>query len=210
MKRLVLAITLVCCSLGLAAQEDSFRVTYKGAKPTITDFAWAFLFSDQSNEEECGHEAVASIEDALKRYRAGKKQSKGVTFIVDERNGYILYEHRYEGGGHKQEMCFWNESDGKHKLFAFNNMTSFDEQPPVLTESSGIIFCRYNNATKKMTYCIPSIIEVEYLNASYELPRIGKDIILTRWNDDGTKKEQEVLKWNGHGFSQNHVHLLEQ
>ena len=42
--------------------------------------------------------------------------------------------------------------------------------------------------------------DVEYLNKSYALPRTGKDITVTTWDDNG-KKTQKTLKWNGHGFS---------
>ena len=45
MKRLSLAIILACCTLAVAAQEDGFRVNYQGAKPTIKDFAKAYITS---------------------------------------------------------------------------------------------------------------------------------------------------------------------
>ena len=35
---------------------------------------------------------------------------------------------------------------------------------------------------------------------SYDLPRIGKDIIYTEWKDN-VKKKQKTLKWNGRRFS---------
>ena len=96
-------------------------------------------------------------------------------------------------------MCYWNESDGKHKLFAFNNMASFDEDGPIATETSGMYFYRYNNATKKMTYCYTPGFELDYQN-TYALPRAGKDIVETKWNSDGTKTEK-LLKWDGHKFN---------
>ena len=43
MKRLSLAIVFVCCTLAVAAQGDGFRVNYQGAKPTIKDFAKAYI-----------------------------------------------------------------------------------------------------------------------------------------------------------------------
>ena len=45
MKRLSLAIVFVCCTLAVAAQGDGFRVNYQGAKPTIKDFALAYIAS---------------------------------------------------------------------------------------------------------------------------------------------------------------------
>ena len=35
---------------------------------------------------------------------------------------------------------------------------------------------------------------------TYSLPRTGKDIIVTLWYDNGTKK-QKTLKWNGRRFN---------
>ena len=51
MKRLSLAIILACCTLAVAAQEDGFRVNYQGAKPTIKDFALAYITSLISEAE---------------------------------------------------------------------------------------------------------------------------------------------------------------
>jgi hypothetical protein len=49
-----------------------------------------------------------------------------------------------------------------------------------------------------MVRCDPPGFEIEY-NGVYELPRIGKDIIFTQWNADGTTKKK-ILKWNGRHF----------
>ena len=97
-------------------------------------------------------------------------------------------------------MCYWNESDGKHKLIAFNNMASYMEGRPCMAEMSGIDFYRYNNATKRMEACDAPGFEVDY-GCNYELPRKGKDIITTRWNDDGTTR-QKILKWDGKRFNE--------
>ena len=64
---------------------------------------------------------------------------------------------------------------------------------------SGVDFYRYDNATKRMMRCDPPGFEIEY-DGIYELPRIGKDIIYTKWNDDGTTKKK-VLRWNGRRFN---------
>jgi len=37
-------------------------------------------------------------------------------------------------------------------------------------------------------------------NTTYSLPRVGKDIIINKWDKDG-QKTQKTLKWNGHGFN---------
>lgn len=198
MKRLSLTAIILCCTMALTAQ-DGICVNYKGTTPTITDFAWAFLFPAVSDEEECGNESIAGFQQALTRHREGKPQEENVTFLVDERNGFIRYEMRYETETHIQEMCYWNEADGKHKLFAFNNMATLIDGKPVTTEYSGITFCRYNNATKTMAICDTPGFEIEYFNTTYALPQKGKDIILTKWDENG-KKELKTLKWNGRQF----------
>ncbi|MBQ3324460.1 MAG: hypothetical protein IJG81_06430 [Muribaculaceae bacterium] len=42
MKRKAFAIMFALCALIMLAQ-DGIKVNYKGAKPTISDFAWAYL-----------------------------------------------------------------------------------------------------------------------------------------------------------------------
>ena len=51
MKRLSLAIALLCSTMMLSAQE-TIRVNYQGARPTISDFAWALLSNYVWNEED--------------------------------------------------------------------------------------------------------------------------------------------------------------
>ncbi|MBR6282977.1 MAG: hypothetical protein IKR25_01615 [Muribaculaceae bacterium] len=198
MKRKVLAIIFVCCTLVLGAQ-DAIRVGYQGTAPTISDLAWAFLCSFDNDEEECGDKPTNAIKQAWVNRRDGLPQDDGVTLTVDEKNGYVLYEFIYHDVVDRMEMCYWNEADGKHRLFAFNNLATMQNGKPVVTETSGMMFYRYNNATKKMTYCAPPGFDVEY-DCTYALPSSGKDITVTRWNEDGTKQEK-TLKWNGHKFS---------
>lgn len=201
MKRLSLSIVFACCALAMSAQ-DAIRVKYQGAKPSIVDFAKAF-FASYEEDEECGVEAINAFNSAFRLYLDGKSQDEGERFTVDEKNGYISYEWTEEGHANftgKMEMCYWNESDGKHKLFVYNNLASIIDSKPLLTESSDIQFYRYNNATKKMVPCDAPGFEVTYSDTSYSMPRVGKDITVTKWNDNGTKT-QTTLKWNGRRFS---------
>ena len=96
-------------------------------------------------------------------------------------------------------MCYWNEADGKHKLIAYN-VWCFSDGKPSLGQFDGLSFLRYDNATKTMRFCDTPGFEVQYMDASYDLPRTGKDIIFNQWDKNG-KKTQKTLKWNGHGFS---------
>ena len=201
MKRIASIILFSCLTLSLMAQ-NSIKVNYKGAKPTITDFAWAaFPSLNYVDEEDCGDRPWRSLENAMKRHSKGLSQENGETLTIDSKNGYILLElsgDEDEDYIFRLEVCYWNESDGRHKLIAFNNMASYADGKPCMTEMSGMDFYRYDNVTKRMVSCDPPGFEIEY-GGTYELPRVGKDIIYTQYNNDGTTKKKK-LKWNGKQF----------
>ena len=201
MRRITLAIILSCLTLSLMAQSG-IKVNYKGSRPTVADFAWAaFPSLNYEDEEESGDRPWRALENAMKRHSKGLAQEEGEKLIIDSKNGYILFEHvsdEHEDYIFRLEVCYWNESDGKHKLIAFNDLASYADGKPSISEVSNFVFYRYNNATKRMVRCDPPGFEIEY-NGVYELPRIGKDIIFTQWNDDGTTKKK-ILKWNGRHF----------
>ena len=196
MKKLLLAMLFACFTLALTAQD--IRVYYKGAKPTISDFVQEFV-TDEQCEEEFSENPVRAVRRAWEQRSAGLPLDEGVKLTVDERNGYVLYEYRYEDLIIRMEMCFWNEADGKHKLFAYNNLATTRNGKPTVTETCGMTFMRYNNATKKLSYCAPPGFEVDF-SAIYTLPRKGKDIIVTKWDENGNKWER-TLKWNGRKFN---------
>ena len=190
------------------AAQDSYKVNYKGAKPTIKDFAQAYFSQvevwDDPVEEVGLDEATNAFKNAWMRYYKGLEQPDGDKFIVDEKNGYILYESQDENNLFRAEMCYWNESDGKHKLFAYN-VKCFTNGKYSPGQFDGLLFYRYNNATKKMTYYeMPgfdaSLCTEDNAYITYSLPRTGKDIVVTYWYDNGTKR-QKTLKWNGRRFN---------
>ena len=203
MKRIVTVIILSCLTLSLMAQ-NGIKVNCEGSKPTVTDFAWAaFPSLNYEDEEESGDRPWRALENAMQRYRKGLPQEEGDKLTIDTKSGYILFERVYdedEGFVFRLEVCYWNESDGKHRLIAFNNMASCSQDGPCMTETSGLCFFRYDNSTKRMVGCEPPGFEIDY-SLLYELPRTGKDIITTRWNDDGTTKRM-LLKWDGKRFNQ--------
>ncbi|MBO4722740.1 MAG: hypothetical protein J5629_07385 [Muribaculaceae bacterium] len=209
MKRTSLAIIFACCMLALAAQ-DVIKVNYKGAKPTISDFAWSFLsdYVYDENEDDCLDEVRSSVKQAWALYRKGASLNEWEMLTVDNKNGYAVYEHNSEYESVKDlckvEMCYWNEADGKHCLFAYN-VGCYTNGKYSPGQFDGIQFYRYNKSTKKMAYCEvpglgPSLMSEDGAYISYSLPRNGKDIIATYWYDNGTKK-QKKLKWNGRKFS---------
>ncbi len=187
MKRLSLAIIFACFTLAVAAQEG---------------FVKAYLTSILSEEvEECEAEGLGiyeSLQRAITNKEKGLPLNEGETLTIDTKNGFLLYEQTLDEDLSRIEMCYWNESDGKHKLFA-ENRWSYCNGKPILGQFDGLNFLRYNNSTKRMSYIDAPGFDVEY-DKAYALPRTGKDIIVTTWHEDG-KKTQKTLKWNGHGFS---------
>ena len=207
MKRTTFALLFACLVLSVAAQ-DSYKVNYTGAKPTIKDFAQAYFSQvevwDDPVEEVGLDEATNAFKGAWMRYHEGVEQPDDVKFVVDEKNGYILYESQYENDLIRAEMCYWNEVDGKHKLIAIN-IACFTDGRHIPGQFDGLSFMRYKNATKRMTDCDAPGFTALYMNdnldyISYSLPRTGKNIIETAWLKNG-KTSQRVLKWNGHKFS---------
>ena len=196
----------------MAAQE-TIRVNYQGARPTISDFAWAFVSNYVwIEDEDVLDEARSAAKAAWTAYRKGEPLNEGDKITIDEKNGYAVYESvdEYEGDVDmvRIEMCYWNEADQKHKLFAYN-VSAFRNGKYSPGQFDGLMFYRYNNATKKMTYCEAPGFQEKYSveNArggvnyvSYDLPRTGKDIIYNEWDDNG-KVKQKTLKWNGRRFS---------
>lgn len=200
MTRKTLAIIFAFCTLALAAQ-DFIQVKFKGAKPTISDFAEAFL-TNAYNEGEYG-ESIGALCQAWSKHKKGRPLLASESLTVDERNGFILYEERYEENLLRIEMCYWNEADGKHKLFAYN-IVCFNNGVHSPGQYDGMEFYRYNNASKKMYFCEDPGFEKAYCTddnalVSYALPRTGKDITVTTWYKTG--KKLKTLKWNGHGFN---------
>lgn len=201
MKRWIWMLVMACCTL--VAEAQTFRVNYQGAKPTISDFTWAFLKHGIGDEEVDVDESLMAMRHDMERLNRGQRLEKNRQFTVDEKNGFILYENRNGQYLLKVETCYWNEADGKHKLFACNTRF-YNNGKYQMGQYDGIMFCRYDNATRKMTIIDDPGFRQQYgtedgATISYSLPRTGKDITMTYWYKNGTKR-QKTLKWNGRGF----------
>ena len=204
MKRLALTLLSACCALALSAQ-DGLKVNYRGERPTISDFAWTFLSADDEEDELEGEmdESTNAFKHAWINHRDGVALNEGETLMVDQRNGFVLYESVFEESKLRVEMCFWNEADQAHTLIAYNVSCFMDDEYSP-GQYDGLIFYRYDNASETMTWVDAPGFEVEYGTEDgawvcYDLPRTGKDITVNYWKD-GSRK-QKTLKWNGHGFS---------
>ena len=205
MKRTVLAIIFACYTLNVMAQ-DAIKVKYEGARPTIQDFAQALLFSGDVDDNDCD-EASNAAANAMTHYLKGEPQEEGQTFTIDQKNGFLLYESKYkdpEFGEYltRYEMCYWNESDQKHKLIGYS-VASYHNGKYEPGQFDGLVFYRYDNAKKQMEYYTePGFENICYTedgsNVTYSLPRSGKDITATFWYEN--RKTQKTLKWDGHQF----------
>lgn len=201
MKRFSLAIIFVCCTLTMAAQE-TIKVKYQGASPTISDFVSAFVSSRHDDEDDCADESFNALKQAWEKQRKGLSLNEWETLTVDQKNGYVCYESKPDENMLRVEMCYWNEADGKHKLFAYN-VAMFKDGIHDPGQFDGLSFLRYNNASKTMSWVEAPGFDVEFSRdgafVSYALPRTGKNIIVTTWYKNGPK--ERLLKWNGRKFS---------
>ena len=193
MKKLVAILFLLALTMTVSAQEG-IKVGFLGAAPDIMDFAWAYASANDGDPENTPDESSAALRQSLECYRTGEAQPEGFTITVDRKAGYILVQSKHDGYTSKWEMCYWNMDDKKHKLFAMENGMRMNPG-----QYDGLTFYRYDNATRQMKH-VDMGIDVQYFNISYALPRVGKDIIVTHWSENGREKWQTALKWNGHGF----------
>ena len=198
MKKTVLFAMIFACTLTMAAQEG-IKVGFLGAAPDIMDFAWAWATANDDDPESEPDESSNALRQSLECYRTGEAQPEGFTMTVDRKAGYILVQSKHDGYASKWEMCYWNMDDKKHKLFAMCVELSENGMRMNPGQYDGLTFYRYDNATRQMKH-VDMGIDVQYFNISYALPRVGKDIIVTHWSENGREKWQTALKWNGNGF----------
>ena len=103
-------------------------VTYKGKAPKITNFLEAFLAQDETSE------VLWNLSQCWEHYLQGEPQEPCSQFTVDEKNGYIRYtfdsslcdDYDDVNDYFYHEMCYWNCSDGKHKIIAENDVSMMD------------------------------------------------------------------------------------
>ncbi len=170
--------------------------------PDIIDFVSAYL-------EEPDNELYGAIAPEWDKYMKSEKLSKGASFVVDKVNGYIRYDMDYDVAYPKDktgdkiavEFCYWNCTDGNHKLFGVN-VTSTQNDKPIYSEFSGLYIYAYDNATQKLYMIDQDLLglgEVDQGTTTFLLPQKGKDIDVFFHN--GSKTTQKTLVWNGKGFN---------
>ena len=88
MKRIILAAIFACSVLTLAAQEG-IKVKSRAGRPTISDFAWAYLSSFSDEDEDC-NESINALKQAWISNRDGVPLEEGETLTIDRKNGFVL------------------------------------------------------------------------------------------------------------------------
>ncbi len=199
MKKYIFSLVLLLSAMTTRAQ-DEIVVNYLGPRPGIVDFVNAIL-----SQEDLG-ESLGFVADNWERLRSGWTLGEGVTFMTDAPNGYARFDYNDEDGGHGYtEFCYWNCSDGLHKLVGVNTGYTLHGKP-IETECTGLEFYTYENRSRTMTstsvYDLGCRVQVTP-PVSYELPRKGKDIKATI--HDERQKVHIVMKWNGSKFNQEQV-----
>lgn len=175
---------------------DKISVKYQGSRPTITDFATAFLDYQKGKEE-----FYFDVYEAWKRFLQKKDLGDNVNVIADVKNGYMCYEkiNTEENDTIVLEMCFWNCADGKHKMVCSNAIWKINGD---YGSTAGTNFLVYDNAKRVMRFIYPEDIGALYDGdglSVFFLPRKGKNIRVSaagggdRWN--------EVLEWDGYQFT---------
>ena len=175
-------------------------VKFKGRSPNIKDFVSA-RFSDSENLGEC----LSDIASAWELHQQAKPLDEGCSFVVDTANGFIRFDKRYTEQDRKQmEMCYWNCSDGRHKLVA-ENIEAYYNGRQVNTECTGYTFFMYDTNTHRMRPVAGDDLGFVYdfpqgnsNTVSIALPRQGKTVVLTCNTPSG--KFTKRLTWNGSRF----------
>ena len=175
-------------------------VKFKGKSPNIKDFVSA-RFSDDEDLGEC----LSDIASSWELYQQGKPLDEGCSFIVDTANGFMRFDKKYTEQDRKQmEMCYWNCSDGKHKLVA-ENIEAYDNGRQVNTECTGWQFFMYDARTHRMKPVSGDDLAFVYdfpqgngNTVSITLPCQGKTVVLTCHTPSGEFSKR--LTWNGSKF----------
>ena len=184
------------------SENDShFTVKFQGSRPTIIDFATAFL--DYNQKEEF----YDNVNREWNKYLKKKPLSPHVNIIVDVKNGYMRYDivNPVEKDTTFMEMCFWNCADGKHRLIAANTVWLLNGDYG-WDKHVGTLFFVYDNKTRVMRY-----VDIDDIGALYDgdgmsvffLPRKGKDIRVSAAG--GGERWNEILIWDGYRFSRQRI-----
>ncbi len=189
---LLLGLTLTTAA---HAQDDAqswgthvLRVaTPPGKRPTIADFARAFLkqYPDPLNTD-----MLAKLDG-----KAPQQKNCKLEYILDAPNGYLKYSFHENICNRTyysaMEMCYWRTKAG-HCLVAVNSNNYMGNL---------LLVYDYNPATGRMTpLAQPPFKDFhdDIREFIVQLPRKGKDIHMEGWSDEGGPSPL-TLRWDGLG-----------
>lgn len=200
MKKIIFTLLMATFALNFAkAQDNGILVQFSGNKPNISDYVTAVL-----QQEEIG-EALGAMANSWEKHLKGQPIDDGCTITVDTKNGYVRYDATLEEENQHNfvEFCYWNCTDGQHKLVAYN-VGVFVNGEYVETELTGVAFMMYTDKTKRMKYAYSDELgdEVTWPKSAnllqVSLPRVGKSIKYVFGTPSG--KVTQKLTWNGKKF----------
>lgn len=184
---LLIGLTLTTAALAQDANEQRpLRVvTPSGKRPTIADFARAFLkqYPDPLNTD-----MLAKLDG-----KAPQQKNCKLEYILDAPNGYLKYNFHENTCNRTyystMEMCYWRTKAG-HCLVAVNSNNYMGNH---------LLVYDYNPATGLMTP-LPAPPFKDFYDDIRELivqlPRQGKDIYMRGYPDESGPAPL-ALRWNG-------------
>lgn len=176
-------------------------VNFSSKGPGITEFVSAY-FSDDEQPELLG-----TCRDDWRSFRQGKSLPENHTLLLDSKNGYMRYESAYPQYGARSviEMCYWNCSDGIHKLVA-KNIVSYVNGKRECGQFDGLDFFLFDPDKRAMTFvsfdemCKGGYPETPNSETvTFVLPREGKTVQVLIGSPSGEKRQR--MEWNGYGFT---------
>lgn len=141
MKKILLAALLMSSTITIAQTGSHRRVATQPLIMTLVDD-----FIDDDPEDEYSN----FLYQAWQKYKKHQPLDPGDEITVDPKNGYMQFvSHNPESDfTHIFEVCYWNCSDGKRILVAYNGK-SFEGERLMLGQYDGLMFTYYNKATRK-------------------------------------------------------------
>lgn len=140
----------------------------KNTKASISDFvSWVL--------DEPEGEVLGPMSEAWDQYLHNQPLEKGVTILLDEKNGFFRYEVDFDkkheddegvalsGNSLYVEMCLWNCADGRHKVFGVNIVAVDNGKPSSGGQYDGYNFHLYDKDTHKI-YMLDAIDTDEMSN----------------------------------------------
>ena len=198
-KTVMICITLVMLTgVGVQAQTpyDKKNMTEIGSLSRRGNASIAEFVTWTIGEPE--DEFRGPLYEAWEKYKRHKPLDKGVTIVLDEKNGYFRYDvdfdkmYEDEEGTPSEstafmEVCMWNCADGRHKVIAENVGGTYKGKPSDGGQFDGYFFYLYDKYTRKL-YMFDDVIDADELSS----------LASQKWHGDGEwyyANDHETGEW---------------